>query len=338
MKTEVKNCQFDFLRTPQSWLQLIAINLLIAIVLSIVDFNFWVNFTYSQSIGISVASLITITTNFYRKSEPTFVIYITTIPLGSIIGLIIASLILKVEFLTMFNEVFFKAFMLAITFSILVSIYFITNFHKRQKQAELKNKLQSAQIKLLQAQIEPHFLFNTLANITSLIDEKPASAKQLLNDIILYLRKILNKSRNKKNIKIIDEIELIKLYLKIQQQRLKNRLEYKIKITKNCEHLEIPPLLLQPLVENAVIHGIEPVINGGTINVDFFLKNNQLNIKIIDSGKGFKLKNIKGSYAIKNIHNRIDALFDKKASIKIYNNKPTGTIVELLLPAFSTKI
>ncbi|RLA06154.1 MAG: hypothetical protein DRQ51_10245 [Gammaproteobacteria bacterium] len=336
MQNLIKPPQFDLLKTYKSWLQLLAINTLIATILSVLGGNFLINFAFSQSIGICIASSIAIITNLLKKSEPTIFIYIFGIVIGGITGSTIVYIFLDGAFTnkSFSIETLMQSLFLAVIFGFLVSYYFYSIFQKKQQQIEFKNQLQQAQLQMLQAQIEPHFLFNTLATITSLIDKNPQNAKQLLNHIIAYLRLSLDQSRNQKNIKIKDEIKLTDLYLKIQKMRLGDRLKYQINIEKNCQQFLLPPLLLQPLVENAIIHGIEPAINGGLIQINISQKNQKIYITITDNGAGLKNnKTTKKSFALSNIKKRLRSIYQKDATFSIKNHKTQGAIATIILPS-----
>ena len=129
---------------------------------------------------------------------------------------------------------------------------------KKQQEKEFL----ASQLKFLQAQIEPHFLFNTLSNVVGMIHTNPVDAENTLINLTKLLRSTLERTRDGEST-INDEVTLLRAYLDIQKTRMQDRLSYSINVQSECELLTLAPLLLQPLVENAIIHGIEPAESGG---------------------------------------------------------------------------
>ncbi|MDW3138558.1 sensor histidine kinase, partial [Vibrio sp. 1288] len=153
-------------------------------------------------------------------------------------------------------------------------------FHSREKEAIAQRELESikrenaeqeralllSQLKQMQSQIEPHFLFNTLANISALMSQDVDKAKQMLDQLTALLRATLKNSREEYTT-VENEIALIDAYLGIQKIRLGERLSYTIEVPEGIGNTELPPMMLQPLVENAIIHGIEPKREGGEVQL-----------------------------------------------------------------------
>ena len=165
-----------------------------------------------------------------------------------------------------------RTLFLGVSLTIPVSTFFIikhklsdTRFKLQKEQIKAlgneKNALQS-RLKLLQAQIEPHFLFNTLANIEGLQKKDGATARAMLNNLTCYLRTGLKKSR-KTSIKLKEELTTIRAYLEIFQVRMGKRLCYRIEADDSLNDVSIPPMLIQPLVENSILHGLAPKAKGG---------------------------------------------------------------------------
>lgn len=136
----------------------------------------------------------------------------------------------------------------------------------RQATAELEKQAADARLRMLQAQIEPHFLFNTLANVQALIDYEPARARHMLASFIDYLRYSLDASR-RTHATLGDELALLDSYLQVMQVRLGERLHYTLDVPPVLQAHPFAPLLLQPLVENAIKYGIEPQVAGGSVTV-----------------------------------------------------------------------
>jgi hypothetical protein len=132
----------------------------------------------------------------------------------------------------------------------------------RRARSPPRNAATEAQLRLLQAQIEPHFLFNTLANVVSLMDADPGRAKSMLEAFVEYLRASLSGLGHGRHT-LGDEIDLIDAYMKIIKIRMEHRLDYAIEVPEALRGITLPALTLQPLVENAIVHGLEPQIAGG---------------------------------------------------------------------------
>ncbi len=156
---------------------------------------------------------------------------------------------------------------------------------ERRQAAELRQSETAAKLAMLQAQIEPHFLFNTLANVQSLIHREPDQASRMLDHLNRYLRASLGRTRKAQTL-LQEELELVEALLQIAAIRLGERLAYRIDVPAALRGVPLPPLLLQPLVENAVSHGIEPAIHGGEIVISARAVEGVLTLQVCDSGAG----------------------------------------------------
>ncbi|WP_072054219.1 sensor histidine kinase [Aliivibrio fischeri] len=203
----------------------------------------------------------------------------------------------------------------------------------KRKQLEQEKALVLSQLSQLQSQIEPHFLFNTLANISALIEVDSNKAKLMLEKLTDLLRGSLKTNRNPL-ITVEQEIELLNAYLSIQQIRLGDRLTYEID-NQIVEPISLPPLLIQPLVENAITHGIEPSAQGGQLMVQFKQENNQFIVIISDNGIGLESASPSKGHgmSLNNIKQRLHDLFDGSASVRITENKDGGVNAELTIPS-----
>jgi signal transduction histidine kinase len=177
-------------------------------------------------------------------------------------------------------------------------------------------------LRLLQAQIEPHFLFNTLSNVVSLIDTEPAKGKSMLMDLTSYLRTSLSRTLPETTT-LGQEIEVIKAYLNIQKIRLGDRLNLTIDIPANLAQHPFPPMLLQPLVENAVKHGLEPNVEGGEIRITVGEEGEFIRIEVADTGLGFTTFNDPG-VGIANVRERINLIYGEKGRLILEANRPNG--------------
>lgn len=204
---------------------------------------------------------------------------------------------------------------------------------KSQAEAEqnlLGKQLMEAKLAAMQAQIEPHFLFNTLASVQQLIETDPAAAAKMQANLIKYLRAAIPQMRDKSTT-IGQEVELIRAYLNIQKMRMEERLSFSFDIPAALENTHIPPMMLLTLVENAIKHGLEPKTDGGTIAVSADRDDAKLRITVTDSGVGFSATPGEG-VGLKNIRDRLQALYGPQASLIIEPNEPVGAKITLEIP------
>jgi sensor histidine kinase YesM len=201
---------------------------------------------------------------------------------------------------------------------------------ERIKRLASEKQLLQADLKRLQAQIEPHFLFNTLSNIVSLMDSDPPRAKRMQLDLIQYLRTSLRQSRDRTTT-LGKEIALLSAYLDIYRIRMGGRLRYRIDIEPQLDRCLMAPLLLQPLVENAVIHGLEPKIDGGWLHLSAKRCGDWLKIEVTDNGVGLGGGKPPG-VGLTNVRERLENLFVPPGRLSIEPRSPQGVRVVMELP------
>jgi two-component sensor histidine kinase len=200
-----------------------------------------------------------------------------------------------------------------------------------------EKQLVQAQMRMLQAQIEPHFLFNTLANVVSLVDGAPDRAKLMLENFIAYLRASLQASRNTQGT-VAQEGELLHNYLELLKIRMGDRLTYAINISPEAASQPLSPMLLQPVVENAIKHGVEGKIEGGHISVNVWREHatvagksaGRLKAVVEDNGLGFS-QSARGGVGLTNLRERLAVLYEGDASVTVEDRSP-GCAVVLDLP------
>ncbi len=187
-----------------------------------------------------------------------------------------------------------------------------------------------SRLKLLQAQIEPHFLFNTLTSIVSLDDTDPQKAKTMQINFIQYLRATLVKTRSG-IATIAQEIDLICAYLDIFKVRMGDRLKYSIDVSSDIKSLPFPSMLVQPIVENAIKHGLEPKVEGGEIFIQAMKSGRTIRWEIADTGLGLSEKENLGT-GLSNIIDRIDSLYGSEGQVIMEENRPSGLKVIIEVP------
>jgi hypothetical protein len=203
------------------------------------------------------------------------------------------------------------------------------------KQQVLQLAATEARLNLLQGQIEPHFLFNTLANVQSLIDQDAPRAKQMLEAFTDYLRVSLGQMRSGSSTLGV-ELEMAESYLQLLQIRMGERLRFSIEASAEARKAALPPLLLQPLIENAIHHGLEPKVEGGRIVIQARVEQGRLQIRVDDDGLGLdapKRPGRKGGtgMALGNIRARLENLYPHNASLSL-TQQAVGALAVLSLP------
>ena len=203
---------------------------------------------------------------------------------------------------------------------------------KARAEAIARQALQ-AQLQLLQAQIEPHRLFNTLANLQGLISLDPERAQRMLDQLIQYLRATLSSSRAQSTT-LGQEFSLMEAYLGLMSVRMGQRLSYALHLPDALRAASVPPMLLQPLIENAIQHGLEPKVDGGHIEVVAAMDKGMLLLHVSDSGLG----RVHGAgtsgtgLGLTNMRERLLALYGDLASVSLADGATAGTVAHLSLP------
>jgi LytS/YehU family sensor histidine kinase len=262
---------------------------------------------------------------------------------GTLIGLQIGSFVVREIFSVVLKQpekTLFRTIILAITFSIVVSYFFISKSRLRTSMEEMQQerikRLSSekealeANLRLLQAQIEPHFLFNTLSNVLSLIDTDPANGKVMLLDLIHYLRTSLSRTFPDR-ITLDQEMDILKAYLNIQKIRMGERLRFRIDLPAAVRQHPFPPMLLQPLVENAIKHGLEPKMEGGEVLINVTEEADLIRIEVADTGNGFSSFQNTG-VGIGNVRDRIKLLYGEEGRLMLEENRPNGVRAIIEVP------
>ena len=225
----------------------------------------------------------------------------------------------------------FKGYAIAYL-SIIIAIEVLFLFSNVQRNIELsrqQEKNKEAQIKLLLSQIQPHFIYNSLSSISTLIPINPEKAQSALDDFTEYLRHNLASLNETHLIPFSDELEHIKTYINLEKVRFGNRV--KVIYDVRVKDFDVPPLTIQPIVENAVKHGISKKIQGGTLLIKTYEEENFYYVVIIDDGIGFNIKDIdfdeEQHIGIKNIEYRLKHMCNAELNIDSEEGKGTKVVV-----------
>jgi signal transduction histidine kinase len=197
-------------------------------------------------------------------------------------------------------------------------------------RAAFEREMSESRLRVLQAQIEPHFLFNTLATVRRLYETDHAAGRTMLGNLIRYLEIALPRMRVSET-SLGGDAELAHAYLQIQQARMGRRLAFSIDVPAALQEHPVPPMLLLTLIENAVKHGVSPSVHGGAIRVAAHSEGGQLLLTVADSGVGFAPGSGSGT-GLANIRARLAAQFGDNASLALENNELGGVTARIALP------
>ncbi len=203
----------------------------------------------------------------------------------------------------------------------------------------LKRQVVEARMAAMQAQVEPHFLFNTLASIDHLIETDPARASQMQKNLIALLRASMPTMREANGDGMSGvrdlgrELAVIRPYLEILKVRMEERLATDIQVPDGLLSAEFPPMMIQTLVENAIKHGLEPKAEGGQLQLKAEIVHGRLQVTVADTGLGFGKAATAGTgVGLANIRERLQLLYGPKASLTVAANQPSGTVVTITVP------
>jgi signal transduction histidine kinase len=198
------------------------------------------------------------------------------------------------------------------------------------ERSQLERQALDARLSLLQAQIEPHFLFNTLANVQALVESGSPQAAPVLSSLIAYLRAALPKLHDGQPT-LGNELALVRSYLELMQMRMPDRLQIRLDVDPTLATRRFPPMALLTLVENAVRHGIDPAEDGGQIEVGGSAGADGITLWVADTGVGLSLQAPQGT-GLANLRHRLAAFFGPGAELRLHDNPPHGLRAEIHLP------
>lgn len=327
------------------WLPVTVFNLLIAVFLTAVKMGghgFVENLIWSMCIGLAIALLIRLGFRFVPWGPKRWLVVAVVVPVGALIGIGVAAAITGYD--ASLPGATLQALVIGLFFGAIASVMLFLRERNLRLAADLETRERArveaekrgieAQLRMLQAQIEPHFLFNSLANLDGLIATDPALARRLLDALIRYLRASLSRTRAAHG-SLGDEIALLTAYLDVQKIRMGGRLGYAFDVAEELRTLPLPPMLLQPLVENAIRHGLEPKIEGGAVTISARREGDALLLTVADNGLGFgsSLPAVGEGIGLENIRARLQALFGERGRLGVSAKVGAGTTAVVEIPA-----
>lgn len=202
------------------------------------------------------------------------------------------------------------------------------------ERESMQRQLSEAKMQMMQAQVEPHFLFNTLASVEHLIETNPPRASAMQRSLIQYLRAVLPQMRDSNlTTNLGREVDMVTAYLALLKMRMEERLTVAIDIPDGLRTAAFPPMMLQSLVENAIKHGLECKPEGGTLKVMAEVAHNKLRVTVADNGVGFGVMPSNGTgLGLTNIRERLKLLHGEAGQLLIAANSPTGVIATIEIP------
>ena len=308
------------------------------------------NFVIAQCIGFTIQFFFFIFLNLVpispRSSFFARAVYFSAIPMAGVyVGYWISSVVLGWSDLQAMLLTARGALGIALISVVLSSIVFAILLPREraaraqmlvaQEQARVaaaEREATIARMQLLEAQVEPHFLYNTMAHVVSLIDSEPAAARGMLERLIVLLRSTAGVARGGGTLQA--QTDHLRAYLDILALRMGPRLAWTIDIPPEFAALPMPPMLLQPVVENAIKHGLEPKVDGGKVAIAARCDGGRLLLTVSDTGMGFRERHTGDStgLGLANLRARLETLFGAAAALTIEDIAPAGTRVTIALP------
>jgi hypothetical protein len=200
------------------------------------------------------------------------------------------------------------------------------------ERSELERQALDARLNLLQAQVAPHFLFNTLANVQALVDTGSPRASDVLRSLVAYLRAAVPRL-DEPATTLGQELELVQAYLELMHMRMPDRLQFTLAADPAARGLRCPPMTLLTLVENAVRHGIDPNEEGGRIDIAVRVEGSVCRVRVADTGVGLGASPRGLGTGLSSLRERLQLVFGDRAQLRIAAHAPRGVVAEIDLPA-----
>jgi sensor histidine kinase YesM len=303
---------------------------------------------FHESVGLTMVACVLLLrrTRAFTRFQPMarwFLTGVVAIPTGFIVGHQFAFLLLG-EPLRMVG--YMSVSLIPVLFTLLVGgvgLHYYATREQLAKEAAARSEAQrlavDSQLRLLRAQLEPHMLFNTLANLRSLVREDVDRAESMIDQLIVYLRSALAASQTE-SVALSREFAQLRAYLDIMALRMGPRLSFRLELPAPLEAITVPPMLLQPLVENAIKHGLEPKVGPGSIEVVARAMPAGIEIRVSDSGLGLpadeddspSARPASTSYGLRHVRDRLQAVYGSAARLTLERRAPAGVSAVVFIP------
>ena len=254
-------------------------------------------------------------------------------------GVVIAALKTIAERLIFFLLTGFWMYLLATTFALQLALYAAivaaahgVEYYRRSREREhLEAQLSSTRLQMLNMQLQPHFLFNTLNTIAEMVHEDPEKADAMIAGLSDLLRRTLDLGAAP-DVTLAEEIDLVTRYLDIQRTRFGDRLQVRVAIAGTANDARVPALLLQPLVENAITHGLAARLDAGRIDIDASMQGAEVVIDVTDDGPGMENGTNPERVGLGNTRARLVAAYGNRARLDLSPAPGRGTRVRVVIP------
>jgi signal transduction histidine kinase len=303
---------------------------------------------FHECVGLTMMAcvLVLVRTRRFNRFKPVLrwlLIGLVAIPVGYFVGHQFAFIALGEPMRMVGHQ---QISLIPILFTVLVGGIVLHYFATREtlsKEAAARSEAQrlavEAQLRLLRAQLDPHMLFNSLANVRALVREDVDRAESMIDQLIVYLRSALAASQTE-SVTLSREFAQLRAYLDIMALRMGPRLSYRLELPAQLERTEMPPMLLQPLVENAIKHGLEPKVGHGSIEVVARAIPAGIEIRVSDSGLGLPADEDDGpstrpataSYGLQHVRDRLRVIYGPAARLSLERRDPTGVCAVVFIP------
>lgn len=310
------------------------------------DHGLWNNLVYSQCIGLSIGAAIDVGRYVFIQDWRTQQRRLVAIvPLGVLVGFFfgnfLGDLLLggnAVHYWVVSPHKAWGMLFLSLVAGTVLTHEFVSReilALEREEAETARRQASEAQLRLLETQLDPHMLFNTLANLRALITLDPPRAQTMLDHMIAYLRATLSASRTDPNRPhaLQDEFARLQDYLELMAIRMGPRLHFTLDLPEALRQQPVPPLLLQPLVENSIQHGLEPKVEGGRIRVSATRQGELLCLEVEDTGLGLPPADThRPGFGLQQVRERLSTTFGALGTIKIGAASAEGTRVSITFP------
>ena len=324
--------------------QAAALNTVIALGITVFgEHSFGQNLIYSQCIGLSIWGLIDFGRLWLIHDWSTqWRRLVLMVPLGVVVGYVLGTLAADalvgqatLPYWATQPRKTIGFLVLSLVVGSVATYYYFSREQlaaERQQLEAARRQAAESRLKLLETQLEPHMLFNTLANLRALIVSDPARATEMLDRLIAYLRATLNASRADTH-PLSAEFDRLHDYLELMTVRMGPRLRYTLDLPEALREQPVPPLLLQPLVENSIRHGLEPKVDGGSITVRARRNGELLTLEVSDTGVGLGGTPPSGAgFGLAQVRERLATAYGNQAALNFMADPAGGTKASITFP------
>lgn len=327
-------------------LQAVALNAFIAVALSAFDERHLVtNMVFSQCIGLAIWALIEtaiswVITDWDQQWRRLVGIVPIAVVLGYVMGTLLADFLLQInsfDYLMAQPRKFAGLLIMSMGAGAVMTYFFLSRHQLEQERRRSEVALRLAaesKLKLLEAQLEPHMLFNTLSNLRALIRLDPVRAQTMLDHLIAYLRATLSASRAQSHT-LEQEFARLQDYLELMAIRMGPRLQFAFNLPDALRSQPLPTLLLQPLVENSIQHGLEPKVEGGRIDVIARLEGLRVHLQVTDTGRGIAQGDSvhRGEgFGLSQVRERLSTVYGSTSTLDLETLDAGGTKATITFP------